>query len=107
MNKIREEISNRIMPYKIDKDKKKHFWVGIPLGMLLQFVTLYVFPAQHALSIGITMVLLIAGCYAFELFSLVTRKGHAEHLDAIAGIVGGMAGIAFTYIFIFVFNIIP
>jgi len=83
-----------VMPYKIQRDKKKHFFVGIPLGLLLQFVCSYLLPANPIWAIVMSFVILAAGCYGFELFSLVTGKGHAENLDAIAGILGGMIGIA-------------
>jgi len=85
------------MAYKIEKDKKKHFVVGIPLGLLLQFLSFHFFPAQPWLATGISFGLLVAGCYGFELFSLVTGKGCAENLDAIAGILGGIVGIAIFF----------
>ncbi|MEP7145299.1 MAG: hypothetical protein ABI707_20610 [Ferruginibacter sp.] len=81
------------MAFKIAADKKKHFFVGIPLGLLLQFLSSYFFSAQPVLSTTISFVVLAAGCYGFELFSLITGKGHAENLDAIAGILGGVIGI--------------
>jgi len=82
------------MAYKIEKDKKTHFYVGIPLGIVLQFLSLYFFPAQPVLATSISFALLVAGCYGFELVSFVTGKGHADNIDAIAGILGGIIGIA-------------
>jgi hypothetical protein len=82
------------MAFKIENDKKKHFFVGIPLGFLLQFLSSYFFPVQPILATTISFLILAAGCYGFELYSLVTGKGHAENLDAIAGILGGITGIA-------------
>ena len=81
------------MSYKIENDKKKHFFVGIPLGLLLQFLSSFFFPLHPILATTISVVVLAAGCYGFELFSLITGKGHAENLDAIAGILGGIIGI--------------
>ncbi len=81
------------MAYKIGNDKKKHFLVGIPLGALLQFLSMYLLPAETAWSIAASFVVLAAICYGFELYSLVTGKGHADNLDAIAGILGGIIGI--------------
>lgn len=40
-----------------------------------------------------SFIILTAGCYAFELFSLVTGKGHYELLDVLAGVIGGVIGI--------------
>lgn len=85
------------MSYKIEKDKKKHFYVGIPLGLMLQFLSSYFFPVQPVLATVISFGVLCAGCYGFELFSLVTGKGHAENLDAIAGILGGIIGIGISW----------
>ena len=81
------------MAFKIEKDKKKHFYVGIPLGLLLQFLACFFFPGQPLLTTVISFLLLAAGCYGFELFSLVTGMGHADNLDAIAGVIGGVIGI--------------
>jgi glycopeptide antibiotics resistance protein len=87
------------MAYKIERDKKKHFFVGIPLGFLLQVIAVYVFPNQELLAYSLSFLILVAICYGFELFSKVTGKGHADHLDAIAGILGGILGQLFYWIF--------
>ena len=81
------------MAYKIEKDKKKHFFVGIPLGFAVHWACVYFFPLQAALSATISVSIIAAGCYGFELFSLITRRGHADNLDAIAGILGGIIGM--------------
>ncbi len=81
------------MAYKIERDKKKHFYVGIPLGFVLQVMAMYFLPGQPVLATVISFAVLAAGCYGFELFSWVTGIGCAENLDAIAGILGGIIGI--------------
>jgi glycopeptide antibiotics resistance protein len=86
------------MAYKIERDKKKHFFVGIPLGLLLQVFWFYWFPAEPVLATAISFGFLVAGCYGFELFSLVTGIGYAENLDAIAGILGGIIGIGIYFL---------
>jgi hypothetical protein len=78
---------------KIAPDKWKHFFVGIPLGIMLQFVSLYLFPLYPLISIAASFIILVAGCYAFELFSLITGKGHYELPDVLAGVLGGAIGI--------------
>jgi VanZ family protein len=78
---------------KIAPDKWKHFFVGIPLGIMLQFVSLYLFPLYPLISIAASFIILVAGCYAFELFSLITGKGHYELPDVLAGVLGGVIGI--------------
>ena len=85
------------MAYKIAKDKKKHFYVGIPLGLVLQVAAMYFLPAQPILATVISFAVLAAGCYGFELFSWVTGIGCAENLDAIAGILGGIIGIGIYF----------
>ena len=82
------------MRMKIAPDKKKHFWVGIPLGVLLQFLFFYLLPGQPGLSSVVSFVALAAICYGFELFSLISGRGHYEIKDAVAGIIGGLAGLA-------------
>jgi hypothetical protein len=86
--------NKQLMAFKIANDKKKHFFVGIPLGLLLQFLSSYFFPVQPVLATTISVGILAAICYGFELFSLITGIGYAENLDAIAGILGGIIGIA-------------
>ena len=88
------------MAYKIEPDKKKHFWVGIPLGALLQFFFFYIFPLHPFMATLASLTMLVAICYGFELFSLVTRKGHADNLDAVASIIGGLIGMG-VYWFVY------
>ena len=66
---------------KIAPDKWKHFFVGIPLGGLLQLVSVILFPQHTWLDTAASFLILFAGCYAFELYSLVTGKGHYELPD--------------------------
>jgi hypothetical protein len=84
---------------KIAPDKWKHFFVGILLGVALQTFTWHLMPQHYVISAIITFILLIAICYGFELFSLITKKGHYEILDAIAGIIGGVIGMIFLLLF--------
>ena len=78
---------------KIAPDKWKHFFVGIPLGILLEFIFVYFFPLHLLYATATSFIILLAGCYAFELFSLITGKGHYELLDVLAGVIGGVIGI--------------
>ena len=81
------------MAIKIAPDKKKHFFVAIPLGALLQFVAVYLFPNQPVFASVLSLVALAAICYGFELFSLITGKGHYDNMDAVAGLIGGILGM--------------
>ena len=84
---------------KIEPDKKKHFWVGMLMGVIIRIFTLYLFPQSYLLGIVITFILIVAVCYGFELFSLVTKMGHYEILDAVAGIIGGSFGMGIVLLF--------
>ena len=86
---------------KWERDKWKHFYVGIGIGMILQSVAVYLFNMQLVFSYLLTFTALLVICYGFELFSLMTGKGHYEIMDAIAGILGGSLGIALICLFIF------
>lgn len=78
---------------KIAPDKKKHFWVGMLMGAIFRIFIVYFFPQNYWLSILITFLLIVVVCYGFELFSLITKIGHYEILDAVAGIIGGTIGM--------------
>ena len=80
---------------KIASDKRKHFWVGMLMGAIFRIFTLWLFPQNYWLGILITFILIVALCYGFELFSLITKIGHYEILDAVAGIIGGSIGMGF------------
>ena len=86
---------------KWERDKWKHFYVGIALGMIMQFLVFYLFNMQPLFSCMLTFAALLVICYGFELYSLLTGKGHYEIMDAIAGILGGSLGIALISLFIF------
>ena len=45
-------------------------------------------------SATIVFALIVVICYGFELFSKFTGWGYYEVMDAVAGIVGGMIGMA-------------
>lgn len=81
-----------IMRKKIAPDKWKHFWVGIPLGIVLQIIAFYYF-TQIFTATAAAVFILILICYGFELFSLITKLGHHDLVDAIAGILGGAIGV--------------
>ena len=79
---------------KIEPDKWKHFFVGMLIGAILQIITAYLMPQHYVISIVTTFISMIAISYGFELFSLITKKGHYEILDAVAGTIGGIAGMS-------------
>jgi hypothetical protein len=78
---------------KIAPDKWKHFYVGILMGAVLQGLGWWLLPGQVGLSVVIALTIVVVISYGFELFSLVTGKGHYEFLDAVASVIGGSVGM--------------
>ena len=82
------------MAYHIAPDKKKHFYVGIPLGFILYWMAALYFVSESYTAAIACFIALVVICYGFEIFSWVTGKGHGDHIDAVAGIAGGIIGMA-------------
>lgn len=85
---------------KIAPDKWKHFYVGIALAILSFGFFRYLFPFRTATIIALSLGIVVSVSYVFELFSLVTGKGHYEMMDAIASIIGGSVGILLALLFL-------
>ena len=83
-----------------EPDKWKHFYVGIPLGALLQAAAIYFIPLHPILNVLIAFLSLFLICYAFELVSLITGKGHYDRIDIVAGVLGGAIGIVIALPFL-------
>ena len=81
---------------KIQPDKWKHFFAGIVLGLLVLSFLLFLMNDQLILAFFLSLGLVIAVSYGFELFSKITGKGHHDIIDAIASIIGGVIGMALT-----------
>ncbi len=90
---------------KIARDKWKHFYVGIPMGAILQMLTFYVMPQHFLTSIIVSFILVISISYGFELFSLITKKGHYDIFDAVAGVIGGSIGMGIILLLLKLFII--
>ncbi|MEO6219025.1 MAG: hypothetical protein ABIO81_01260 [Ginsengibacter sp.] len=84
---------------KIARDKWRHFYVGIAMGIVLQAFLWFLFPGQLILETVITFILVVTISYGFELFSKFTGKGHYEFNDAVASIIGGFLGMVIILIF--------
>ncbi|HVG41325.1 MAG TPA: hypothetical protein VM888_06915 [Chitinophagaceae bacterium] len=85
---------------KIAPDKWKHFYVGIVMGIVLQAFLLYLLPLHYQIATAISFLLIAAISYGFELYSLFTGHGHYDFLDAIASVLGGIVGMAITFLFL-------
>jgi len=82
---------------KIAPDKWKHFYAGILMGVILQIIDSWLFPNQPMLSTIITLVIVIIVSYGFELFSKITGFGIYDIMDAVASIIGGIAGMGIAW----------
>lgn len=82
---------------KIAPDKWRHFWVGILMGAILQSAAWLVLPQQPIGGILIVLAIVVLISYGFELFSLISGRGHYDIKDAIASIIGGVAGMALNW----------
>jgi hypothetical protein len=78
---------------RIGQDKWKHFWVGIAMGLFFQAVGMYLLPMHLYLATAISLIIVVAISYGFELYSKYTGHGHYEVLDAVAAIIGGVLGM--------------
>ena len=83
---------------KIEPDKWRHFFAGIIMGLILQLVSIFLFPSLFT-AILFTLLVVIVVSYGFELFSLLTGLGYYDFMDAVATIIGGLAGMGIILIF--------
>lgn len=82
---------------KIARDKWKHFYVGIAMGLVLQAISIQIFhPLKWALIICFAGI--VAVSYGFEVLSLIIKRGHYEIADAVAGIIGGLIGMGIYWL---------
>lgn len=96
MFRLEANIFISVIMKKIAPDKWKHFYAGIFLGLVLQAFFLFLLDDQLTIAFLISMGLVVAISYGFELFSKITGMGHHDLLDAVASIIGGMLGIVLT-----------
>lgn len=82
-----------LMFRNIKRDKWKHFFVGLGLGLVLEAFMLHFFPQFQWVGSVLVFFFIALISYGFELFSLVFKKGHYDVLDAVAGAVGGLLGV--------------
>jgi VanZ family protein len=88
---------------KIEKDKWKHFYVGLAMGLLFQSLGWHYLPAHRVLISILALVLIVCISYGFELFSLFTGWGHYEVMDAVAAVIGGLLGMGIVFLTVFLF----
>lgn len=84
---------------RIERDKWIHFLAGIPMGILVTLFSFRMLPQNNYLAISLSVVLVVAISYGFEIFSLLTKKGHYDFFDAVASTIGGVTGLAMALLF--------
>lgn len=82
---------------KIAPDKWRHFVVGILMGAVLQSAAWFVLPERPVGGILIVFSIIVLISYGFELFSLISGRGHHDIMDAVASIIGGVVGMALNW----------
>jgi len=78
----------------IKRDKWRHFWVGIAMGVFLQLAGFWLLPHSAVTAIFAAFIIVTAISYGFELFSLFSGLGRYDVYDAVASIIGGVLGMA-------------
>jgi hypothetical protein len=84
---------------KIAPDKWRHFYAGILMGLVLQIAGLWLLADQPVLGTGIVLMIVIVISYGFELFSKLTGMGVYDFMDAVATVIGGVAGMTAAALF--------
>ena len=67
------------------------------MGLLLEALLHFYFPSFAWIGSVIILSLIVILSYGFELTSLIFKIGHYDVFDAVAGVIGGIAGMAITY----------
>jgi hypothetical protein len=78
---------------KIAPDKWRHFYAGILLGAALETGAIWLWQPYLITPSIFVLVIVIVISYGFELFSKITGKGIYDFWDAVASIIGGLAGM--------------
>jgi len=82
---------------KIAPDKWRHFFAGILMGAVLQGIGLWLLVSEPILSTSLALFIVIAVSYGFELFSKFTGMGRYDFMDAVASVIGGLAGMGIAW----------
>ncbi|MFT3979409.1 MAG: hypothetical protein QM687_02995 [Ferruginibacter sp.] len=77
----------------IQPDKVKHIIAGFAIGLLLPFSIEWIFAFPLSFNLALSAILLAMISYGFELFSLITGRGHYDIMDAVATVAGGVPAL--------------
>jgi hypothetical protein len=85
---------------KIAPDKWRHLIAGIIIGIVLQLFLLWLVPGHLVFISAISLTIIAAVSYGFEVFSKVTGKGYYDFIDAVASFIGGVIGMGIATIIV-------
>jgi glycopeptide antibiotics resistance protein len=88
---------------RIATDKWRHFYLGIPMGIVLQMLARWIYnpPMIYAVLFALAGVVVIS--YGFELFSKITGVGVYDFMDAVASVIGGIIGMGVVLVSVWLF----
>ena len=81
---------------KIAPDKRKHFFVFIVMGAVLQSFTSFLLQDHLLIATTIAFIIVLVISYGFELFSKITGMGRYDFIDAVASAIGGLLGMGLS-----------
>ena len=64
------------------------------MGLVLPAIGYFLLPDHPYINAMASFGLIVAISYGFELYSKFTGHGHYDVMDAVASVVGGLAGMA-------------
>jgi len=83
---------------KIAPDKWRHFYAGILMGAVLQGFGMWILSNHPFISTSLALLIVIIISYGFELFSKITGMGRYDFMDAVASVIGGVAGMGIVWL---------
>jgi hypothetical protein len=90
---------------KIAPDKWKHFYTGILMGAALQGFGMWMLSNHPLISTSLVLLVVIIISYGFELFSKITGMGRYDFMDAVASVIGGIAGMGIVWAAVWAFHL--
>lgn len=88
------------MKFNIARDKWRHFYAGIPLGIFCQLVANWLYDPPLSRALIVALIVVAAVSYGFELFSKITGLGVYDFMDAVASVIGGVIGMLLVLLII-------
>ncbi len=88
--------------FNIARDKWRHFYAGVPLGIFCQLIANWMYGASMITAVIAAFIAVSAVSYGFELFSKITGLGVYDFMDAVASVIGGVLGMVIILLVIWI-----